>query len=445
MSINNILKGKSGDEILQNLINLPDNDKVNLVKRNSELKDFLFEQNLLGEEAINKLLIYFVEEDSLDDVVFVLTKNICIDFFNKALVIATEKNKNVLEILELDKRYDPSFNNNYLIRWNAKIGNFKKVQELMSDKRVDPSDVKNSAFKGAKVFEHTEVIKLLLMDKRVRDKLTLHDKQKYVRESIGNVLRPKNEDEIIKSAMQIENPDELLKAAVEKIKSKELTKIALERGADPESIDPKHIKNPDLINILLNNTKKEIKTTKLIYTALKLGATDAVINLINKNLLDPSKNKLKILIWAIGFGRKKLIELLFNDPRINVEQEQDALAEALALSIARETNSYLYVISNPKINPGAYNNMPIKIASSFGVVDAVEALLKDPRVDASEKDLSSGLDNYALISAYDNLVNKGSDINKNNLKKIIQLLLTDKKVRRKLSANDIKKYEKYGT
>lgn len=45
------------------------------------------------------------------------------------------------------------------------------VKLLLQDERVDPSDVENLAIKEATENGHKEVVKLLLQDKRVRDKL----------------------------------------------------------------------------------------------------------------------------------------------------------------------------------------------------------------------------------------------------------------------------------
>ncbi len=446
MPITNILQGKSDNEILNDIKHLSDHKKARLAINNNSLKEFIFKNELIGPIGYSKLLVHFVKEDSFSDVAFILIHKLNKSDFEDAIILANKGEKNTLELLEFDKRYDPSLRNNYLIKWHSRNGNAYKVKELLKDERVDPSDGKNKAIEGAYVYEHKEIIKLLLMDKRVKDTLTPNEKKKYVVENIGNILRPKDQEEVFKSALEIKDPDKLLRIAIEQIKSNELVKIAIERGANVNDVNVEHVKSAETLGIILQNINKEIPPNKIIYKALKLGLEKEIIDLINNELLSPIKLKLKLVTWSIGFARNKVLDVILKNKEVksHFKMERESLAEALAIAIARENMETVNKILDTKIDPGAYNNMPIKIAASYGILPAVERLLPDDRVDASDKDLSTGSDNYAIKEVFNKLKDPEDDTNKENLKTILNLLLKDKNVRNKLSKEEIKIYQEHG-
>ncbi|KAL0490677.1 ankyrin repeat-containing protein [Acrasis kona] len=73
----------------------------------------------------------------------------------------------VVELLLLDPRVDPSFNNNECIRWACAKNQPEIVKMLLQDKRVDPTSGGNSAIGLASEKGHVDVVKLLLDDGRV--------------------------------------------------------------------------------------------------------------------------------------------------------------------------------------------------------------------------------------------------------------------------------------
>jgi len=66
-----------------------------------------------------------------------------------------------------DKKVDPSYNDNWAIRWASEVGHTDIVALLLKDERVDPSGDKNEPILLASQFGHTNVVALLLKDKRV--------------------------------------------------------------------------------------------------------------------------------------------------------------------------------------------------------------------------------------------------------------------------------------
>jgi len=88
---------------------------------------------------------------------------------NNVVIRRASKNGhfNVVELLLADPLLDPSVNYNYAIIESSKNGHFNVVKLLLADPRVDPSADGNEAIKCASYNGHKEIVKLLLKDKRV--------------------------------------------------------------------------------------------------------------------------------------------------------------------------------------------------------------------------------------------------------------------------------------
>ena len=80
-----------------------------------------------------------------------------------------EKEGKLISIYNLIKLYDKE---------NLNINLADEVKELI-DKGIDPSDYDNYAIRYASINGHTEVVKLLLQDDRVKDSLTREEYLKY--------------------------------------------------------------------------------------------------------------------------------------------------------------------------------------------------------------------------------------------------------------------------
>ena len=73
----------------------------------------------------------------------------------------------VVKLLLSDRRVDPSDDNNATIRWASKYGHTEVVKLLTNDERVDPSADSNYAIQWASVNGHIDIVKLLLEADRV--------------------------------------------------------------------------------------------------------------------------------------------------------------------------------------------------------------------------------------------------------------------------------------
>lgn len=67
-----------------------------------------------------------------------------------------------INFLLKNKHFDPSFNDNYAIKWASYYGILSAVEKLLIDNRVDPSACKNFAIEWASANGHLEVVKALL-------------------------------------------------------------------------------------------------------------------------------------------------------------------------------------------------------------------------------------------------------------------------------------------
>jgi ankyrin repeat protein len=445
-ALGDIFKPKSPEEIENEITSLNDKELVELVvsKGVVGILHYALDREL-SPELNGKLLEWAVDWDRGDPkIVEQILKR---DLLPRHISLAISKtlhpknikrneeakyknNNKIFYLLLKDPRLDPGSNRNQLIRWAASNGHTQLVRELLKDPRVDPSDVNNAALTGAEVYEHDNIIRLLLNDERVINKFTPEMKRKYniseqEHQGIGGILKPKSRDEIFDAALKIKNPDELLKTTIEKIGDPELVKVAIERGADPNKVaSDSGLKNPEIIKILLTNPQTKVSPNSLVYKALKVGLEKEIIKLIKDNKLDPGQKNSIVFVWAVEFGRDKLVDVLLKDKRVQPEKEEESVAEALSIAIARGNNKLVNtLLQDKRINPGADYNRAIKVASQFGNKEAVELLLKDKRVDPSQED-------FALQQAYENGHNE-----------IVALLLKDKRVSSKLSETELKKYK----
>jgi len=73
----------------------------------------------------------------------------------------------IVRVLLQDKRVDPSAGNNCVITWASGNGCTEIVRRLLEDKRVDPSAGNNEAIRTASLWGRTEIVRMLLEDERV--------------------------------------------------------------------------------------------------------------------------------------------------------------------------------------------------------------------------------------------------------------------------------------
>jgi len=87
---------------------------------------------------------------------------------NEAIRMASDKGySELVELLLKDKRVDPTINDNKPMRSALKYHHYDVVKVLLADKRVNPAVYENYAIQLASKYGHADVVKLLLADKRV--------------------------------------------------------------------------------------------------------------------------------------------------------------------------------------------------------------------------------------------------------------------------------------
>ena len=183
--IENILKPKSSEEIEESLKNISDEKLYDIVKSNITLLSYAVKRE--SPELNGQLLIYLIKElcnFRIDDkVILKLLKN-KIDFnsIKNSINIIFKNNKsktysNILYhlIQKIDKR-DLSYDKNLLIRLASIYGFKDLVIKLMKNPNIDPSDSNNGALTGAIIYEHHDIMELLLKDERVRNKMSTNEK-----------------------------------------------------------------------------------------------------------------------------------------------------------------------------------------------------------------------------------------------------------------------------
>lgn len=254
-----------------------------------------------------------------------------------------------------------------------------------------------------------------------------------IKEGMEDILKPKPKEEIIKAALAIKDPNELLNVAVNRIKDPKIVAIAIEKGADPNTVssDVSKVDNPEIIRILLTNPHTNISPNHLIFKALKFGLENEVLDLIKNNKLDPGQKGSILLVWALGYGKDKILDVLMKDDRVKPEMIKETVAEALSVAIARGNNeSVKKLLKDKRVDPSADFNRPIKTAAKFGNIKILKLLLKDKRVDPSSPIEKDKKDNYSIEAAAEN-----------GYHDIVKLLIQHPKVRGKMSNTEIKKYE----
>lgn len=261
---------------------------------------------------------------------------------------------------------------------------------------------------------------------------------------INNILKPKSQDEVIKSALEIENADELLRLSIFKLgENSDLTKIALDRGANPNTIgDLSKVKNPQIIKMILEHPDTKLSMNSLVFQATKLNLENEIIKLIKDKKLDPTSKNSILFVWAVGMCDPKLVDFLLNVVKIDPTVDKESVTEALAVSIARGKMYEDKGMSDPnkvprlllkdkRIDPSLDSNRAIRIAAQFGNEEMFDLLMSDKRVDPSAEGVIDERpeSNYALKQAF---VNKHYTI--------VNKLLADKRVLKKLSKDELQRY-----
>lgn len=213
-------------------------------------------------------------------------------------------------------------------------------------------------------------------------KIIINNKYKLDESHLGDYLKPKSKDEILKNVLSIEDPDKLLNIAVNKVKDPQVVKIAIEKGADLNKLIADNIIDPEILRTILT-TPSEYKfiASNIIYKSLKFKLEKEIIALLKSNRLDISSKRGKILYWAIGFTLENLVKEILKNSKGDILSTEDSLVEALCVAIARGNyNIVKMLLDDKRIDPSISDNRLLNVAIEFNNKKVKELLLKDKRV-----------------------------------------------------------------
>lgn len=134
-----------------------------VLNRVDQIKEFL------KDERITDLNSHFVYGNSNKDVVkLFLEDHRCDPSQMHFLINAVQRGRLcALELLLLDKRVDPSKDNNRALRNAVDMGQKTMVEMLLNHPKVNPADAENHALISAAERGYVDILKLLLADSRI--------------------------------------------------------------------------------------------------------------------------------------------------------------------------------------------------------------------------------------------------------------------------------------
>ena len=205
----------------------------------------------------------------------------------------------VIKILLLDLRVDPSANFNHAIRFASKLGHLELVKILLYDSRVDPSALNNDAIAYASEFGHLEVVKLLLLDPRVDPSVSLDYAIRFgAKEGHLGVVETllldrrvnpcKMNNFAIKSASKNNHLD-IVKLLI--------PRVDLSRITDKKILDIAKRMNEDKFKLAVRNGNLETVKTRLLDT-------------------DPTTDSNYAIRIASEYGHLEIVKLLLGDSKL---------------------------------------------------------------------------------------------------------------------------------
>ena len=105
--------------------------------------------------------------------------NLMIHRYQKEIDAVKNNNLPLFKSFFNSKEFDPSFLEDWSIRYSSEVGNIDIVKLLLKDERVNPSSCNNSPITDALKYNHTEIIQLLWNDQRVKKSLQKNNQELY--------------------------------------------------------------------------------------------------------------------------------------------------------------------------------------------------------------------------------------------------------------------------
>jgi len=244
--------------------------------------------------------------------------------------VSEQGNHEITRILLDDPRVDPSAKENTAIRVAARKGHLAIVEELLAHDLVDPSDMKDEALINAASKGHIKVVRILCQDKRVDPSAQYNKALKEACEQgsveiVEILLRDERVDpsvgnvEIVKKALAsdtIQDKEALWKNFISKFALKHNhPKIATLIETDPRASPAFlwnyviHNKNVDFVKLLLNDSRiKDVHIKNAFSIASKKGDFDIMELLLQADNCEISLKEVgKSISTGFTMMRKKLI------------------------------------------------------------------------------------------------------------------------------------------
>lgn len=134
---------------------------------------------------------------------------------------------------------------------------------------------------------------------------------------------------------------------------------------------------PVVINLLANRRVTPI--THNLYDALRNNHVEIVELLLNDGRIDPGSFDNVALRAASASGYLDIVNLLLEDPRVNLINSLTIASENGQLNVVNR------LLEDSRVNPTFENNEAIINASENGHINVVNRLLEDPRVDWNDE------------------------------------------------------------
>ncbi|KAJ3020587.1 UNVERIFIED_CONTAM: hypothetical protein HDU68_010111 [Siphonaria sp. JEL0065] len=293
-------------------------------------------------------------ENGHKSVVAILLQNLPIN--EEILSFADYGHLEILDMLLVDGRVDPSADGNRTVRSAAANDRVNVVARLLQDPRVDASGDNNQALANAcGVQGNLELVQILLQDERVRRlqpfSLSFIQACKFGRLDIVQVLLAQNPpaDPSYNDSMCLQ-----------------------------EAVQEGHF---EIVELLLQDNRVDAAANNnyCVKVASHLRYTDILMLLLDQPNVDPSVNSDQPIQTASQFGQTEIVALLLQDPRVDPSANGNYAIKRACLK--GHTAVVALLLADQRVDPNFGHDLPIRRAAYGGHPAVVDLILADSRFD----------------------------------------------------------------
>jgi ankyrin repeat protein len=308
--------------------------------------------------------------------------------------------------------YDPSVNDNYLIKYVSKHKYTNIVEILLKDPNIHDSMDHNELIILAAENNQVEIFQLLLSDERTIFrklhkiflvasiniiKILISDSEfDYRTDRYGFIDDDIRYGDIIDIIIKRKEPyviEFFLKSPEINLEQRDICRIL------SDACKSGYL---DIIKFLLTDTRCCFYKNYNIISALEYYPIDTVKLLLKDERFYPSIGDNKIIIAASLKGREDIVKLLLEDKYVNPSANDNQ-----AIRFAAEgghINVIKLLLEDKRVDPSAKQNQAIMVAAEHNHANVMKLLMMDPRVNPFD------INNYIATESY-------------KYKKIVRLLL----------------------